>query len=257
MLKFMNKNNVLVAIPVFNEMDVGTIIQKVREFSVDVLVVDDGSTGDFREGILQIDGISTIIHPKNLGYGKTIIDAFTFSINHGYEYLLTIDGDGQHEPEQISLFLNEMPFYDYDILSGSRYFFPVKIGQEVPFDRYLINREITGIVNRITHFRLTDTFCGFKAYKVNKLKKLHITEYGYGMPLQLWIQAWKMGLRVREIPVKLIYKDLTKQFRGILEDPGTRLHYYKDIIEKELACTPQTGTIKRRIKRNVCFKVTP
>jgi dolichol-phosphate mannosyltransferase len=74
-------------------------------------------------------------------------------------------------------------------------------------------------------------------YKVEKLSQLHLTDYGYGMPLQVWIQAWRMGLRVREIPVKLIYKDITKHFKGILEDPDTRLRYYKAVIRKELADT--------------------
>jgi glycosyltransferase involved in cell wall biosynthesis len=253
----MNKNKILVAIPFFNEIDVYTIIQKVKEFSVDILVIDDGSTDNLREDLIQIEGIHVITHTRNLGYGKTIIDAFRFAVQHEYQYLLTIDGDGQHEPEEISLFLNEIPSYDYDILSGSRYFSPVRVSQEVPLDRYLINKEITSILNRITRFHFTDAFCGFKAYKVKRLKLLHLTEYGYGMPLQLWIQAWRTGLRVKEIPVKLIYKDLTKQFKGVLEDPNIRLRYYKDIIEKELACIQQTNTAGQKIKRKVSFNVIP
>lgn len=96
-------------------------------------------------------------------------------------------------------------------------------------------KKITNILNRITCFHLTDSFCGFKAYKVEKLKLLHLTEYGYGMPLQLWMQAWKERLRIKEIPVKLIYKDLTKRFHGILGNPDIRLEYYKNILRKELS----------------------
>lgn len=249
----MDENKILVAIPVFNEIDVCDIIQKIKNFSLDIVVIDDGSSDDFRENLMHVKDIHMIIHSRNLGYGKTIIDAFTFAINNGYDYVLTIDGDGQHEPEQIPLFLEEIPFYDCDILSGSRYFFSTKRGNEVPKDRYLINKEITRILNRITQFHLTDAFCGFKAYKVKKLKAMRLTENGYGMPLQLWIQAWKMGLRVREIPVKLIYKDPKRNFKGILEDPDTRFRYYKDIIKKELTYLQQNNVIKWRRRQRVSF----
>jgi len=249
----MNKDKILIAIPVFNEMDVSNIIQRVKSFSIDVLVVDDGSTNGFTKDLEDVGNLHILTHTKNLGYGKTIIDAFTFATKNGYDYLLTIDSDGQHEPEEVTLFLKEIPFYDYDILSGSRYFFPTRVSKEAPLDRYRINKEITGILNRITGFDLTDSFCGFKAYKVEKLRLMHLTESGYGMPLQLWTQAWKLGLRVREIPVKLIYKDLTKRFKGILEDPNTRLRYYKNIIEEELAGIEQNGAAVWGMKKKLRF----
>ena len=229
-----DKNKILVALPVFNESDAHTIIQGVKKFPLDILVIDDGSTDGIDKWLPHDANVQTIIHPENLGYGKTIIDAFTFAVDKEYDYLLTIDGDGQHEPEEIFLFLKEIPFGECDIVSGSRYLLPTEMDDEAPRERYLINKEVTGILNRITGFQLTDSFCGFKAYKVEKLRKIHLTEPGYGMPLQFWIQAWKAGLRVKEIPVKLIYKDLTKRFKGNLENPDRRLLYYKNIIMSEM-----------------------
>jgi len=245
----MYKNKILAAIPIFNETDVCNVIQRVNNFHLDVLVIDDGSTNDIHKDLVNLGSIHILTHSRNLGYGKTIIDAFTFAIKNEYDYLLTIDGDGQHEPQEISLFLKEIPFYDCDILSGSRYYFSTKIKNEFPQERYLINKEITGIINRITGFNVTDAFCGFKAYKVEKLKLMHLTEHGYGMPLQLWIQACKSGLRVREIPVKLIYKDLLKQFKGTLKNPVTRLNYYKNIIEKEITSTVQNDIEIRKTRK--------
>lgn len=249
----MYRQKILVAIPVFNEIAVYNIIHRVKNFSLDVLVIDDGSTNSFRERLLNVENIRMIVHPRNLGYGKAIIDASLYAIKNRYDYLLTIDGDGQHEPEEIPLFLKEIPFYDYDILSGSRYFFPMKVGEDVPAERYRINRKITAILNRITSFGLTDSFCGFKMYKVEKLRLLHLRENGYGMPLQLWIQAWRMGLRVREIPVKLIYKDITKHFKGVLEDPDTRFRYYKTVIRKELADTEISSVAAFRINKTIKY----
>ncbi len=93
--------------------------------------------------------------------------------------------------------------------------------------------EITQILNSITSLNLTDSFCGFKAYKTNALRKMNLTKNGYGMPLQLWIQAWKLGLTVKEIPVKLTYIDMSKRFKGGLDNPVIRLKYYKKIIMSE------------------------
>jgi len=231
----MFKEKILIATPVFNEVNVPQIIRRIKEYSSNLLVVDDGSTYNLRSELENMENLQVLVHKENLGYGKAIIDALSFAIRNGYEYLVTIDADGQHKPEEIPLFLREIPFRDYDILSGSRYMLPVDINNNVPNDRYTINREITRMINNITGFKLTDAFCGFKAYKLEKMKYVHLTEYDYGMPLQLWIQAWKNGLQIKEIPVKLIYKDLTKRFKGTLADAQKRLQYYKNIIERELA----------------------
>ncbi|MDR4509131.1 MAG: glycosyltransferase family 2 protein [Candidatus Brocadiaceae bacterium] len=228
------KNKTLIAIPVFNETNVLNLIQKIQAFPLDILVVDDGSTNNFSNELCSVENIRFIVHSRNIGYGKTICDAFQYAMQNEYDYLLTIDADGQHEPEEIQLFLDKIPFNDFDILSGSRYLSPVGNEFKAPQDRFLINKEITRIIGRITGYNVTDTFCGFKAYKVRSLGILSLTEVGYGMPVQLWLQAWKMGLRVKEIAVKLIYKDLLKQFTGTLSNPQIRLQYYKDIIENEL-----------------------
>ena len=97
-----------------------------------------------------------------------------------------------------------------------------------------VNEEIAKTINEITGYGLTDSFCGFKAYKVDALKKLNLTETSYGMPLQLWIQAWKNGLTVKEIPIALIYFDRTREFPGSLRKKEARLNYYRDVIDREL-----------------------
>jgi Glycosyltransferases involved in cell wall biogenesis len=247
----MYRKKILIAIPVFNESAVFHIVQQVKYFDLDVLVIDDGSTGRLQRELAKVENIRMIVHSRNLGYGKAIINAFQYAIRNHYDYLLTIDGDGQHDPMEIRGFLQEIPFYSFDILSGSRYFFSREADKDAPRERYIINRKITAILNRITGFHLTDSFCGFKAYKVEKIKLLHLTEYGYGMPLQLWMQAWKAGLLIREIPVKLIYKDPTKRFHGILENPDTRMQYYKTIIRKELAGTAYHNARESRTQKTV------
>jgi dolichol-phosphate mannosyltransferase len=121
-------------------------------------------------------------------------------------------------------------------VSGSRYLIQTnKLDPQIPPDRYAINMEITQILNETTTLNLTDSFCGFKAYKTDAIKKMKLTEKGYGMPLQLWMQAWKLGLGIKEIPVKLIYNNAEKRFSGELDNPAIRINYYKEIIKREMS----------------------
>ena len=82
---------------------------------------------------------------------------------------------------------------------------------------------------------LTDAFCGFKAYWVPSLAKLDITEPGYAMPLQLWVQAAHQNFRIVEFPVPLIYLDEARAFGGSLDNAETRLRYYREIIDRSVA----------------------
>lgn len=237
----------LIIIPVFNEeRHIEGVIKKVRENSdSDILVINDGSTDKSLDIInsitppsppLNIRGgwgeLKIITHPENHGYGKSLIDGFNFAISNNYRLAVTIDCDEQHEPHLISTFFEEVN--NYDIVSGSRYLNEYSTNNPPPLDRKQINDEITKIINQITGYNLTDSFCGFKAYKVDSLRKLKLAEWGYGMPLQLWIQAWQKNLIVKEYPVGRIYKNLGRSFGAELDDPEKRLAYYKRIIETEI-----------------------
>ncbi len=232
----------LVAIPLYNEeTTISSVIEEIRKYySQDILIVNDGSTDKSVDIINSIkDSKITIInHEKNRGYGKSLIDSFDYAIVNNYSYLVTIDCDWQHEPKQIPEFFKELK--NADIISGSRYYFDQKNSATIaddsaPVERYRINRIITEKINQVTKYTISDSFCGFKGYKVCSLKKLKITEHGYAMPLQFWIQACAACLKVKEIPVKRIYNNLNRTFGTLLDDAEKRLDYYMKIIEAELA----------------------
>jgi dolichol-phosphate mannosyltransferase len=231
----------LIAIPVYNEHKyVRTVLEKVKRYHDDILVIDDGSsdgTGQLLTELAATSDIRLIRHPVNRGYGQSLIDAFCYADRHGYDWVITMDCDEQHEPEMIPEFIREIRSQQsppWDIISGSRYMQTRPDGDLPPGDRRAINATITALLNDLFGWNLTDSFCGFKAHRVAAMKNLHLTETGYAFPLQLWPLAHAAGLRVKEIPVRLIYNDPTRHFGGLLDDAAVRLQHYKDVLHREL-----------------------
>jgi len=222
----------LVAIPVFNEeKTVAAVVEEVKRYAEHILVVDDGSTDETPVLLGLIKGVDVIRHAHNRGYGASLIDAFAYACRGSHEHIITMDCDAQHEPRQIPQFIAAAP--QADIISGSRYMAGAGVADTPPEDRRRVNVRITRIINEMTGYRLTDAFCGFKAYRVEPLCKLHLSEPGYGMPLQLWLQAARHGLTVHEIPVPLIYGDPTRGFGKGLDQAEHRCEYYLQVIERE------------------------
>lgn len=220
---------VLTAIPVYNEAKyVRDVLAEVRRYSPDILVVNDGST-DGTAALLDTEpGLHRIDHPANRGYGAALISAFGFALERDFDVLVTMDCDGQHQPERIPVLLEAI--HDCDIVSGSRYYRDFRQDTPAPTDRRFINATITREINERYGFDLTDAFCGFKAYRRNAMEKLSITERGWGMPLQLWVQAARQELRVKEIGVPRLYLDPNRAFGGVMNDPEQRLAYYRSVL---------------------------
>jgi len=229
----------LIAIPVFNERKyVEHVLAKVKRFHRDILLVDDGSTdgtGDYLASRAAGDqdpasDIHLIRHPVNRGYGQSLIDAFAWADARGYDWVITMDCDEQHEPERIPDFVRAIETDKWDLISGSRYLENRLDNDLPPTDRRAINAQITEILNDCYGLNLTDAFCGFKAHRVSATRKLTLDEPGYAFPLQLWPQVAHHGLRVTEVPVRLIYNDPTRHFGGLLDDAGNRLRHYLDVL---------------------------
>jgi dolichol-phosphate mannosyltransferase len=225
----------LIAIPVFNEQKyLGRVLDKVRQFHPDILVVDDGSSDDTPKILASRDDIQVIRHPTNLGYGRSLIDAFDYARRHGYDWVITMDCDEQHEPEMIPEFVRQIESDRWDVISGSRYLRPDSADDLPPEDRRSINAQLTRLLNDLFKLDITDAFCGYKAHRVSAMAELCLTETGYAFPMQFWPQVFHHRLRLTELPVRLIYNDPTRHFGGKLDDANERLRHYLDVLEAEI-----------------------
>ena len=247
----------LTALPVYNEAGhLADVLAEVRRHAADVLVVDDGST-DGTSAVLDDlaaaaaasgGGLHVVRHPRNMGYGAALATAFRETLAGPWDGLVTIDCDGQHQPRLIPDFVAACfgagPGCDepaVDIVSGSRYLRRFPGDSQPPAARRRINAEITAEINARLGLALTDAFCGFKAYSRQALEQLHVTDPGYAMPLEVWVQAAAAGLRIVELPVPLLYLDLSRSFGGALDDAATRLAYYRSVLDRAEAAVAEAA----------------
>lgn len=227
--------NDAVLMPVYNEAaTVGAVIDAVRRrFDGEIIVIDDGSDDGTALVLAARDDVAVVRLDRNCGYGCALRIGFDVAAELSYERLITMDCDGQHEPAHIPQFLAALD-EGWDIVSGSRYLPDSGTHGDVPPDRKEINARITHVVNATTGWSLTDSFCGFKAYRMAALRSLTLREPGYAMPLELWARAWREGLSVRELAVERIYCDHDRSFGTALDDPERRYAYYLEVWQRAL-----------------------
>ncbi len=225
----------LTAIPVYNEQAyLDSVLREIQAHTPgDVLVVDDGSTDQTPQILRQFQDVQVIRHERNRGYGAALQSAFEHTLAGNYDGLVTLDCDGQHEPCMIPEIA--APLDRHDIVSGSRYLRVFDPSQRPPEARRRINLEVTRWLNECLGFALTDAFCGFKAYRASAIEKFKISDDGYAMPLQVWVQAAQHRMSIIEIAVPLIYLDESRAFGGALDNAEYRLNHYRDVFRKALA----------------------
>jgi glycosyltransferase involved in cell wall biosynthesis len=226
----------LLVIPVFNEESslVSVLTNTCRHLPAEInriLLINDGSTDGSAAILDQLaarDSRLVVRHrPRNLGYGATQIEAMRFGQAGGFQYLITMDCDEQHRPEDLARFVAFDPAVD--VVSGSRYLSDSLGIGHAPEQRVQINARITALVNRECGWNLTDTFCGFKRYRLDSVRPDLFCVNGYAFPMEFWAFAARYGLRVQELAVPRIYITDDRSFGEDLDRQRRRYRYYLSV----------------------------
>jgi glycosyltransferase involved in cell wall biosynthesis len=193
------KPYVVVGIPAFNEeQTIARVILEAQKFADKVIVCDDGST-DYTAKIAESLGADVIRHVKNGGYGASIRSLFERAHEVNADVFVTLDADGQHEPNEIPFVIKPIVEDKADVVIGSR-FVDENGTAEMPLYRQLGAKLITKMVNGSAKNGVTDSQSGFRAYSHLALDRLNFFEDGMGASVEILLKASKTDLRIVEVP---------------------------------------------------------
>jgi glycosyltransferase involved in cell wall biosynthesis len=194
----------LVVIPAYNEAkQIGQVIEEVRRHApeLDLLVVDDCSTDRTRTTAVKA-GARVVSHPINLGDGAARQTGFKFAHRWGYRRVVTVDGDGQHDPRSIPALLAPIDHGEADLVVGTR-FRPNKHGEHyiAAWDRRLGMYLFAKLASLLTRQQITDTTSGFRAMNERAINLFSSSWFPQTFPdADLLVIAHRAGLRIQEVP---------------------------------------------------------
>ena len=191
----------IVIIPALNEQAaIGSIVKRSLEYADDVLVIDDGSD-DNTSRIASEAGARVIKHPNNWGKGVSLKDAF--GEVSGYDIVVTIDGDGQHNPDEIPLLMEPIREGSADLVNGSRYL--NGFDEETPAYRRVGQRVLDIATNITSGTNVTDSQSGFRAFNGKTLKCYRFRDTGFGIESEMLADAAGHDLKIVEVPITVRY----------------------------------------------------
>lgn len=193
----------VIGLPAFNEeKNIASVIVRLKKVADQVIVCDDGSS-DLTGQIAEKMGAIVVTHPKNLGYGAAIRRLFTKFMEIEGDILVTFDADGQHRVEDIQIVTDPIAKNEADIVIGSR--FLGDNNTDVPTYRKIGIKTITNLTNVGSQTKLTDSQSGFRAYHRRVFPDILPSEHGMGVSTEILIKAAKKKLRIKEVPIKILY----------------------------------------------------
>jgi len=198
------KMKILVIIPAYNEEEsLPSLLQEVYRAGYDAVVVNDASS-DSTEEVVRKCGVPVLSLPVNLGIGGGVQTGFIYALRNGYDIAVQVDGDGQHDPAQISTVIAPILADEADCVIGSRYLHEAPdTCYETPFSRRMGMHFSTGILKLATGLRIHDTTSGFRALN-RKAFGYFSTEYPVDHPeAEALLMLHQAGFRIREVPIRM------------------------------------------------------
>ncbi len=190
-------------VPAFNESgNIGAIIKKIKKYVQNVVVVDDGSS-DSTCGAASGAGAAVLRHMINLGKGAALKTGCDYAVSSGAEFIVVLDADAQHDPDEIPLFIEKLK--EYDIVFGYR-----KLSGDMPFIKRFGNWFISEAIRILYNIRLFDSQSGYRAFSTETYQKIRWSVSDYSMESEMIARAGRYRLKYAQIPIKTIYSNASR-----------------------------------------------
>ncbi|MGD9015514.1 MAG: glycosyltransferase family 2 protein [Candidatus Omnitrophota bacterium] len=204
---------VCIIIPTYNEsLAIGGLVRQIHKHGWDVLVVDDGSS-DATAQISQDNGAIVLRNQENQGKGFSLIRGLKYVLDKNFDAAITMDGDGQHSPEDILRFINEAQVSQAGIIIGNR----MQSTDKMPAIRVLTNKFMSWFISRLIRQSIPDTQCGFRLIKKELLARLKFTTHRFETESEILFQASNLGYHIQSVPIKTIYQKEKSQINPFID----------------------------------------
>lgn len=203
--RHLNRSNIIVTIPAFNEeVAIGSVVARCKKYVDTVIVVDDGSK-DHTAEVARLVGANVVSHEKNSGYGAAIKTCFEVAKKRDVEAMIIIDADGQHDPDSIPDLIDKMVTDHSDIVIGSRFVNGNGRSQDIPAYRKVGMLVLDNATELGSGQRITDSQSGYRLYSKNAIQKIVLDNNGMAAGSEILIQAADKKLKISEVPIIVRY----------------------------------------------------
>ncbi|MEM3571019.1 MAG: glycosyltransferase family 2 protein [Candidatus Bathyarchaeia archaeon] len=200
-----DKPFIIACIPAYNEeATIAKVIIQAQKHVDKVIVCDDGSK-DYTGLIAEKLGAEVIKHERRLGKGAALRSLFKRAEELKADAIVTLDADGQHNPDDIPELLRPILNSETDVVVGSRYIGEEPVSEGMPKQRKIGIKAIDGFVKKLGKLQVKDTQSGFRAYSLKALKAIMPVEMDMSVDSEILMRAVEKGLRIIEVPVKVSY----------------------------------------------------
>lgn len=196
------RREVCAVIPCFNEKrTIGEVVRQVRSH-LDLCIVVDDCSEDGTGEVAAKAGARLIRLERNLGKGMALRQGFALAAASGMHAAVTLDGDGQHDPEEIPRFLEAFQHGDLDIVLGDRMRNPVGM----PWVRRCTNLFASWCVTKMAGVRIHDSQVGFRLIRLDTWQALPLDGRRFDLESEILIKACRQGARIGSVPIRTIYR---------------------------------------------------
>ncbi len=231
---------IIAGIPAYNEdRFIGEIVQRAKKYADEVIVVDDGST-DLTTQRAEAAGATVIRHEVNKGAGAATETCFNAAKLRNADILITLDGDGQHDPDEIAQVAVPALLGEADVVIGSRF---IADHRHMPVYRKFGINIINWLFNLGCKTVVRDTQSCFRAYGRKAIQSLSSNEQGFGFSVDLLIQSRAKKLVITEVPISCIYHSASHTANPITHGFGVASTVIKLRLKNTLSSSTST-TIK-------------
>lgn len=219
---------ILAVIPAHNEANsIARVAAAVRALGHDVLVIDDGSS-DATVDLAQKAGAMVISTGKKSGKGSALRLGFEHAVKNGYAAVIALDGDGQHDPADIKLFLECRLLSNADVINGNRMGDP----KGMPWVRLATNAFMSWAISLICGQKVPDTQCGFRFITADVLKSIRLECSDFEIETEILVKASKQGFKIASVPITTIYRDEVSKINPLRDTWRFVVYLFKEFSGK-------------------------